>query len=263
MAGKGFGEWLRLRRQIAGLTQEELAHLCGVKRQYIIHLEHGKSSPNSLISKPTRMGEKKVRQLAGALGVNVNEALAAAGYLSDESYSDEEFLTHYLQLPSHLRKALTAQVKTWCQQLRVNIDSIEYTSIPLLGMVPAGPPLNVDPASEEKIEVPVSMMRSQYKYFALRVLGDSMDLAGIENGDIVLIQKCNEAANKQIVVAEVNQEYTLKRWRKSGSTITLLPESTNSIHQPKTYSGEQVRCIGVFTGKIGRPPKEGLNGHSG
>ena len=89
------------------------------------------------------------------------------------------------------------------------------------------------------------------EHFALEVKGDSMIEAGIHDGDTVIIRRCDTAENGDIVVALVEQEEaTLKRLRKKGSTIAL--EAANPEFKTRIFGPDQVDIQGRLVGLIRR-----------
>ena len=76
------------------------------------------------------------------------------------------------------------------------------------------------------------------EYFALRVRGESMIKAGILPGDLVIIRRQNTAQNGEIVVALLGEEATVKRFRREGGQIWLLPE--NDDYQPIDGTGCEI-----------------------
>lgn len=100
-------------------------------------------------------------------------------------------------------------------------------SLPLVGRVAAGSPI----LAQEHVETTYSVdpaMFSAKPDFLLKVKGWSMRDAGICDGDFLAVKKVDSAKNGQIVVARIGDEVTVKRYRKSGSTIELLPETRTS-----------------------------------
>jgi repressor LexA len=97
-------------------------------------------------------------------------------------------------------------------------------SLPLVGRVAAGSPI----LAQEHVEATYSVdpaMFSAKPDFLLKVKGWSMRDAGICDGDFLAVKKVESAKNGQIVVARIGEEVTVKRYRKNGSTIELLPEN--------------------------------------
>jgi repressor LexA len=106
-------------------------------------------------------------------------------------------------------------------------------SVPVLGRVAAGAPVLADEHIEEYVAVPASLA-SEEEHFALRVMGDSMIEAGIFDGDLVVVRRQDVAEDGSVVAALVpgpaEEEATIKRLRRKGSRITLVPE--NSAMEP-------------------------------
>ena len=120
--------------------------------------------------------------------------------------------------------------------------STDLAQIPLHGKIAAGTPIEAIRHEQDMIGVPVNFLGAQECY-ALEVEGDSMVKAGIMDGDIVIIEKCNQASDGEIVVALVNdEEATLKRYRREIGKIALLPE--NDSYEPIRLSPSQVKIQG-------------------
>jgi repressor LexA len=97
-------------------------------------------------------------------------------------------------------------------------------ALPLVGRVAAGSPI----LAQEHVEATYSVdpaMFSAKPDFLLKVKGWSMRDAGICDGDFLAVKKVDSAKNGQIVVARIGEEVTVKRYRKNGATIELLPEN--------------------------------------
>ena len=105
-------------------------------------------------------------------------------------------------------------------------DAIPYNSAryaPILGTIPAGAPVLAVEDIEDYATVPYN---DDEDYFYLRVNGESMKGAGIQTGDLVLIRRQPCADDGQIVACRVNgDEATLKRYKRQGNTVLLLPEN--------------------------------------
>ena len=118
----------------------------------------------------------------------------------------------------------------------------KLSTLPLLGKIAAGTPIEAIQRNEESVDVPKEMMPIGESY-ALTVEGDSMLNEGIHNGDTVLIKKTNIAENGDIVVALIDDyEATLKRIRKKGQSIAL--ESANPIYETRILSAHRVKIQG-------------------
>ena len=124
----------------------------------------------------------------------------------------------------------------------------KLSTLPLLGKIAAGTPIEAIQHNDESVDVPKEMMPIGESY-ALTVEGDSMLNEGIHNGDTVLIKKTNIADNGDIVVALIDDyEATLKRIRKKGQSIAL--ESANPIYETKILSAHRVKIQGKLIGLL-------------
>ncbi len=121
-------------------------------------------------------------------------------------------------------------------------------SVPLMGRIAAGVPISAIQNHSNDIACPPDMLGSG-EHYALEVKGDSMIEAGIHDGDTVIIRRCQSAENGDIVVALVEQEEaTLKRLRKKGSTIAL--EAANPAFETRIFRPDQVDIQGRLVGLL-------------
>ena len=122
----------------------------------------------------------------------------------------------------------------------------EMINLPLIGQITAGEPIFAEQNIEEYIPLPASLISGKDN-FVLRVKGDSMVNAGILNGDYVVVDKKNTAANGQMVAALVeNEKATVKTFYKEDGKIRLQPE--NDFMEPFIFEDAQVQIIGIVTG---------------
>ena len=96
--------------------------------------------------------------------------------------------------------------------------------LPLVGRVAAGSPVLAQENIEDEYRVDPALFSSRPHYL-LRVTGMSMRGAGILDGDLLAVHRTPEARNGQIVVARLEDEVTVKRFRKQGNQVQLLPEN--------------------------------------
>ena len=108
----------------------------------------------------------------------------------------------------------------------------DMVRIPLLGNAPCGNPFWSEENIEEYIDIEKSKIKNGYSYFILRAVGDSMNLAGINDGDLVLVRQQETAENGDTVVALVDNESTIKELHYSENVILLKPRSKNKSHKP-------------------------------
>ena len=117
-------------------------------------------------------------------------------------------------------------------------------SIPILGKIAAGLPIEAISDNTNYIELPETLLKKG-DYFILNVEGDSMIEAGIFGGDQVVIRKANDANNGEIVVALIdNNEATLKRIFKRGQQVALQPENSN--YKTVIYGPDRIQIQGVL-----------------
>jgi len=117
-------------------------------------------------------------------------------------------------------------------------------SIPILGKIAAGLPIEAISDNTNYIELPETLLKKG-EYFILNVEGDSMIEAGIFDGDQVVIRKANDANNGEIVVALIdNNEATLKRIFKRGQQVALQPENSN--YKTVIYGPDRIQNSGCI-----------------
>ena len=129
-------------------------------------------------------------------------------------------------------------------------DSLrEQLGLPLVGRVAAGSPILAEEHIETHYQIDPALFNPKPHYL-LRVHGMSMKNAGILDGDLVAVHRTPEVRSRQIVVARVEDEVTVKRYRQDGSLVWLLPE--NEEFEPiRVDLREQAMVIeGVVVGVI-------------
>ena len=118
------------------------------------------------------------------------------------------------------------------------------SEVPVLGKIAAGTPIEAIQNEVSKVILPEEMSKKG-ELFGLRVSGDSMIEAGINDGDTVIVKKTNSAENGQIVVALIDDhEAMLKRIRKKGKVVAL--ESANKRYETKIFGPDRVKVQGIL-----------------
>ncbi|MFO7297163.1 MAG: repressor LexA [Proteobacteria bacterium] len=131
-----------------------------------------------------------------------------------------------------------------------NMVDSRTVSVPVMGRIAAGVPISAIQTHTHDIACPAELLGNG-EHFALEVRGDSMIEAGIHDGDIVIIKRCETAENGDIVVALVEkEEATLKRLRKKGSAIAL--EAANPNYETRIFGPDQIDIQGRLVGLIRR-----------
>lgn len=133
--------------------------------------------------------------------------------------------------------------------LQQKISSIsEYNpnvhKIPILGTIAAGLPIYAEQHIEDYT---YTDHNHGAEYFALRVKGDSMNATAIIDGSILIVRRQEEVENGEIAVVMVNEDdATVKRFKKDGNTVQLIPQSYNPEHQIQFYNlkKDTIKIIG-------------------
>jgi repressor LexA len=125
---------------------------------------------------------------------------------------------------SHLRALERKGVIEILQGAARGIRVTEAPGIPLIGRVAAGSPILAEEHVERRYQFDSSFFKPRADYL-LRVRGMSMRDVGILDGDLLAVHRTAEARSGQIVVARVHDEVTVKRLRRRGAVIELLPEN--------------------------------------
>ena len=125
-----------------------------------------------------------------------------------------------------------------------NTSNEKSSEISVLGKIAAGTPVEAIQNEVARIPLPANIEKNG-EYFGLKVQGDSMIEAGINEGDTVIIKKTDTADNGRIVVAIIDDhEAMLKRIRRKGKTIAL--ESANRNYETKIFGPDRVKVQGVL-----------------
>lgn len=192
-------ENIKLLRARYGLTQADLARIAGVSDKAISTWELGSRVP--------RMDT--IEKIAVHFALHRNNLLEDGGM---ENSFDESSELEYVGLYNPTKR------------------------IPILGRIAAGMPMY----AAENIEGYVSVdLPSGHEYFGLRVNGDSMNSAKINDGDVLIVRRQSDVDDGSIAAVLVNNsEATVKRIYRSKDRVTLMPQSTNPVHLPQIYDSK-------------------------
>ncbi len=125
-----------------------------------------------------------------------------------------------------------------------NRNNSDENEIPVLGKIAAGTPIEAIQNEVSRIPLP-SNIEKNGEFFGLKVQGDSMIEAGINDGDTVIVKKADTAENGKIVVALIDDhEAMLKRIRRKGKTVAL--ESANRNYETKIFGPDRVKVQGIL-----------------
>lgn len=121
--------------------------------------------------------------------------------------------------------------------------------LPLIGRVAAGEPLLAQEHIESLYQVDPALFKP-HADFLLRVSGMSMKDIGILDGDLLAVHKTADARNGQVIVARIDDEVTVKRLKKQGNTIYLLPENEEFEPIVVDLKSQQLTIEGLAVGVI-------------
>jgi len=136
-------------------------------------------------------------------------------------------------------------------------DSLrDQIGLPLVGRVAAGDPILAQENIEAHYKIDPQLFRPKPHYL-LRVHGMSMKDAGILDGDLVAVHRTPEVRSRQIIVARLDDEVTVKRYRQTGSLVSLLPENDEFEPIEVDLKEQELVIEGVVVGVI----RDGLSLH--
>ncbi len=127
------------------------------------------------------------------------------------------------------------------------VPTASFNEVPLLGLVTAGLPAIVDEEMTDTLSLDEFLITKKESTYILEVDGDSMIDAHIEPGDLVIAERTNVAKDGQIVIAEVDGEFTMKYFRQQGSKAWLEP--SNKKYKP-IYPERDLKVTAIVKGVI-------------
>ncbi len=128
-------------------------------------------------------------------------------------------------------------------------DQSEGYSLPIIGRVAAGSPILAEPNVEDCCQLETTLFTQKPDYL-LRVVGTSMIDIGIIEGDLLAIHKTREARNGQIVIARIDDEVTVKRFKKKGSKAYLIAENPDFKPIELDLRRDPLTIEGVVVGMV-------------
>ena len=131
------------------------------------------------------------------------------------------------------------------------IEDIQEDGLPLVGRVAAGEPIMSSDHIEDHVQVTPDLFYPHADYL-LRVKGMSMRDVGILDGDLLAVHATNQVSTNQIVVARVDDEVTVKRFRQRGNIVTLLPENEEFEPIRVDLREQDLSIEGVYVGILRR-----------
>lgn len=201
-----FNEWVYSYRKEHGLSMQAMADLCGLSKQYISVLEKG-INPNT--KKEFIPSIETIKKISDGTGINLTTLI---GMLDPDKQIG---INNPNPIPNF-----------------DNIIPIKKKSFPVIGTIAAGTPID----AEQNIETYVPEDEDLDADYALRIKGDSMIEADINDGDIVFIREQPDVENGEIAAVYVDGGATLKRVYKDDKGVSLY--SANHKYAPMYYTAE-------------------------
>lgn len=184
--------------------------------------------------------------------INIYKTLMTRGISGTYLYVVDDGLRNYIkdqidgQANQHDQKVFSSEAKFVESPYQEAM-----TTLPLYDSVGCGELMYADPVAHETHEVPSSLIQPGAKYFVLRAQGDSMNLLGINDGDLILCQKNYQAPSGSAAIVLIGEEATLKEIQYERDGLLLKPKSTNPEHRPyKLDQYDEFKVLGVFVRKL-------------
>ena len=149
------------------------------------------------------------------------------------------------------RKGAIELLSGMSRGIQLKTTSHEQPGLPLIGRVAAGSPMLAEEHIEYHLSVDPGLFHPKPHYL-LRVHGMSMKGAGILDGDLVAVHRTPEVRNRQIVVARLEDEVTVKRYRQEGKLVWLLPENPDYAPIKVDLNQQSLIIEGVVVGLLRR-----------
>src|SRR3989338_4472723 len=159
---------------------------------------------------------------------SVRKLMTALGYKSPRSAQD---ILAQLQGKGVIRKLRSGDYQLTVDP-NLGTARAQTVDVPLIGSVACGGPILAEENIQGFIPVSTAIAKPGSKHYLLHARGDSMDKAGIKNGDMVLVRQQSTATQGERVVALIDDEATIKEYRRSNGMVVLMPRSTNQTHKP-------------------------------
>ncbi len=126
------------------------------------------------------------------------------------------------------------------------------SGLPLVGRVAAGEPILAEEHIEQRYKVDPSLFRPRADYL-LRVKGMSMCDIGILDGDLLAVHRARDAASGEVVVVRIDDEVTVKRYRRRGNIVRLMPENPDFEPIVVDLREQEMTIEGIAVGVIRTP----------
>lgn len=208
----------------SAMDEKSFAAAIGLQKQHLMEYISGKRTPSRITPKLVDLGFSSDWYLTGngeMLVSNVKTKTKEESYHEKLGKAVQELLSEVVQ--KEKEKYPEHKVAESPEIYKSNTKSI-----PLYGhAIAAGQPADSTCQVEQYLELPRHMIPHPKQTYAVKAQGNSMILAGIEEGDILIVDRAIEPISKNIVIASINGEQTVKRLLIDGENIKLMPENHN------------------------------------
>jgi repressor LexA len=147
------------------------------------------------------------------------------------------------------RKGVLELLPGTSRGIRLKDSLREQMGLPLVGRVAAGAPLLAEEHIEARYQIDPQIFKKQ-PHFLLRVQGMSMRDAGILDGDLVAVHRTPDVRNRQIIVARLENEVTVKRYKQEGHRVWLMPENPDFLPIQVDLREQAMTIEGVVVGIV-------------
>lgn len=212
-----FGVFLKKVIESTHFSEADLAKKLGVSKSYLSSVESGREKPPAI---------KRCHEIADILELSKKDRDELIRRALLERASDE--------VHPFLLKSLEHKNRV----VHLSEKESNYAKVPLLGSCPASPKMWVEDEVQSWYHFPKEIMKGRRLYL-LKAKGDSMNKAGIDDGDLVIVDADAQPTNGRIVIVCVDHEYTIKRFYKNLDQVTLLPDSNNPNHSPMIFDSKK------------------------
>lgn len=174
----------------------------------------------------------------------MREMMSSLGYKSPRSAS---LIVEKLIKRGVLRRKENGKLQ-FVKSLGEDTSRAQTVDVPLVGTAACGTPILAEENVLAQIPVSTRLARPPHRYFLLKTQGDSMDEAGINDGDLVLVRQQATAKNGDKVVALIDDEAAVKEFHRAGEAVVLKPRSRSKRHQPIVLTRDfQIQGVVVST----------------
>ncbi|ADL52499.1 S24 family peptidase [Clostridium cellulovorans] len=231
--------------------ENRITIICGVNESSYNREEHRRFLYDQILSTK----EKLYITSSGKPSIFLDEVSPKLFKIDDRQYSDKG-LEHYTFLDFTRDKrielikdiTLSKNLSIKSEDSYVDVEESELKRIPVFNNIAAGSPILINEEESDGFFLPKAFLKNNKEFFMLKVSGDSMINANLNNEDYVIIERSAQVDNMQIAAVAIGEEATLKRIKIKGNSVTLISENQN--YPPMMVHSKDVRILGNAVGVI-------------